>query len=751
MNNISILQSKVEEYLNGDRNITDVNSSEEKLGVQITASYYNDIHFECLIRNKGDMATIKAECSFSQNDPEIDESIVAKNIIGDREGVMSTAYDGNCVFQKVVSYAKEEDNKAASILANEIISLFEIVNNGLSQFKHSEVKAVKKTPAQSVQQSEPAPAPQPLQGPVNIIGSQPVTEPIQTPVTPAQPEPVVNDATDTAVHSHVSAQPVQSRPSRPKRTRRSAATILNGIKEDANLEPAQTNNTSVNIEKKAVEEPAVKSKPTESVKSAEPKESTQTDGKSSRSYNTGSYAVSSETKKQVDALYSEMNELFDQRKKEADEREKFLNEYSKSLTTKEAELEEQKQANIRELTLAKAEQESEYKNKKKELEEEYTRKTAELEKDYLDKEDKLLQREAELDSISENLEVEKQTIDFTWKKIDVEKASLEEKNKALEEKTAIFEKLKKEAPVIKEVSASGSNDSAKIKALADELDSLNDEMDALEEENENLANERDMAIQERDDLLKLNEELSKENDNIEKSYRGLQSKYDKLVASSNSVGTHAPVSDNSAELEEKNSEIRQLKAEIEALQRDNKVLSETSQSSDDETAEIIRNLRTELDEMKSKNTELEANFNEAKDKYISLESELKVANDKLINMPSGTSTESEDISVKAQQVKSDLAKLGINVEFVAGAGSEDMVLHGNANNSLIVVNVKANVLYIEKKVKKVKTYLAPIETWNQEDIRVTYGVHENNIICKYTYDDISTAITKSFEKFNSLT
>ena len=735
MNNISILQSKVEEYLNGDRNITDVNSSEEKLGVQITASYYNDIHFECLIRNKGDMATIKTECAFNHNDPEIDESVVAKNIIGDREGVMSTAYDGNCVFQKVVSYAKEEDNKAASILVNEIIGLFEIVNNGLSQFKHSEVKAVKRTPTQ------------PVQEPVNITKSQPVTEPIQAPVAPAQPEPVVNSVPDTPVQS------VQSRPSRPKRTRRSAATILNGIKDDTDLEPAQDNNTPARTENKAVKESVVKSEPVESAKPAELKESAQTDGKSSRSHNTGSYAVSSETKKQVDALYSEMNELFDQRKKDADEREKFLNEYSKSLTAKEAELEEQKQANIRELTLAKAEQESEYKNKKKELEEEYTKKTAELEKDYLDKEDKLLQREAELDSISENLEVEKQTIDFTWKKIDVEKASLEEKSKALEEKTAIFEKLKKEAPALKEVSTSGSNDSAKIKALADELDSLNDEMDALEEENENLASERDMAIQERDDLLKLNEELSKENDNMEKSYRGLQSKYDKLVASSNSASTPVPTSDNSAELEEKDSEIRQLKAEIETLQRDNKVLSETSQSSDDETAEIIKNLRTELDEMKSKNTELEANFNEAKDKYITLESELKVANDKLINMPSGTgtSTEPEDISVKAQQVKSDLAKLGINVEFVAGAGSEDMVLHGNANNSLIVVNVKANVLYIEKKVKKVKTYLAPIETWNQEDIRVTYGVHENNIICKYTYDDISTAITKSFEKFNSLT
>ena len=710
MSNISILKNKVLEYLNNDGNITNVNAVDEKLGIKITANYYNDVLFEFYIRNKGDMTTTKAECIFDLNDPEADEEVVARHIVGNKDGVLCTAYDGKCVIQKVVNYNGEEDNKAAGILVNEIIGLIEIINSGLNQFKHSKVKKTES----SVVQPEPQ-----IQ---DVVEEQ---EEAVTDDTSESNEPEIAEkapVTKTETNKQVSPQ-ASSRPRRQKRQRSSAASIINSIQDNNTNPSVSVEETNVPVSDN-VTEPVVNAV-TDSPKSVQQKKA------SSRIQNSDSFAISSETKKQVDALYVEMNEIFDQKKQDADERERLLDEYADSLTAKEAELDEQKQANIRELTLLKAEQENEYKKK-----------TAELEAQYKEKEEKLLEKAAELDSVSEKLEVDKKTIDFTWKKIDVEKASLEEKTKALEEKTAILQKLKKETTSQSDNNQSKASDLAKIEALSKEIDALNDELDSLDEENEKLTKENE-------DIVKLNDELSKDNDNLNKNYRGLQSKYDKLLASKDS---QSAVVDNSKEIEEKESEIRQLKAEIESIKRDNQVLQDSAGASDDESLEIIKNLRSEVETLSGKNKELETNFEDAKNKYIALESELKVANDKLLNIPEsgGTGSEPEDLAAKAQKVKSDLAKLGINVEFVAGAGSEDMVLHGNANNSLIVVNVKANVLYIEKKVKKVKSYLVPIENWNQEDIRITYGVHENNVICKYTYDDISTAITKSFEKFNAI-
>jgi len=101
-----------------------------------------------------------------------------------------------------------------------------------------------------------------------------------------------------------------------------------------------------------------------------------------------------------------------------------------------------------------------------------------------------------------------------------------------------------------------------------------------------------------------------------------------------------------------------------------------------------------------------------------------------------------------QKVKQNLSEEGIEMEIVAGEGG-DILMNDNYNGCKIVVNCNLTIFYIKKDIKKAIRYTSQINTYNEEDIRYTYVIGNENIACKGIYQDIVPELKACLEKFDS--
>lgn len=142
------------------------------------------------------------------------------------------------------------------------------------------------------------------------------------------------------------------------------------------------------------------------------------------------------------------------------------------------------------------------------------------------------------------------------------------------------------------------------------------------------------------------------------------------------------------------------------------------------------------------------------------ENEIRCLNEEITNMKNNASgnefvygmdaSGKEDLKSKAESIKQDLHKIGLDVEVFPTSGN--FILNGERNGCSINIDLDENVIYSEKSVKKALKYRKETEDWTQENIRVSYTVSAdgNKVICKYFFDDPLKAVMEILEKMDNV-
>lgn len=443
------------------------------------------------------------------------------------------------------------------------------------------------------------------------------------------------------------------------------------------------------------------------------------------------YERAPEVVEQMKHLYAEIDQVFEQRKKQADYREETLNKFSDRLDKREKEL-----------------------NKRAER----------LEKNYQEK-------QKDLDNKAVAFETQNHEIKFQWDKLKMEQDMLAQQKKDLDESIAVFEKSKnlampvedkeeqlnmlnaeleereKEIEVLRTTITDKESDyksqieelTAKLAEVGensssvseDDIRELEDKISDLEEENEDLKADVDDLAKEgeqKDQIIQTLKDKQKSFKEKETAWVNKEKSYKQQIANAakeNSGASSEAMNDLQDSLDMANMRIKELEAEV--------AKAVAASGSSDEDAATIKRLNQELEQAKSDLEKAdEAYENERKAKETALaERDIAMDTNKL-----------------AVNIKDSLYEIGIEVEPVATNG--ELVLSGSSDSAQVIVNVTAGMLYISKSVKRGIKYRQTFEKWNNEDIRSSYLFSDKEIVCKCVYEDVSKAAIDILSRFASL-
>lgn len=457
------------------------------------------------------------------------------------------------------------------------------------------------------------------------------------------------------------------------------------------------------------------------------------------------YKRAPEVVEQMKHLYSEMDQLFAQRKKQADYREETLNKFSERLDKREKEL------------AIRAER---------------------IEQNFNDS-------KAQLAKTTEDFETQKKEIEFQWNKLNMEKEMLETQKRDIEEREALIGKmgslddtsdLEEELASVNEqvktlenqiedykqkIATLTENYEAKIEELNESLSNVDIatsavEKQALEEEVRSLNEKVEDLNDEIDDL---NDEISEINDisaqkdqiiqsfkDRQESWKAKESAYkSQLANAATNVGANEEMMQENADLQEKLAnavaQTRSATDRIVKLETENKSLktmiatqrNSGANTSNKEDSETITRLNQEL-------TQANAQLDRVTSAYDDLKNRME--------QQGSASVETVDKTQLAMEAKEGLAQIGIQTEIVPGAG--ELMLSGYSDECQVVVNIDARILYVEKPIKRGSKYKADIDKWNQEDIRVSYMLTDKKVMCKAVYIDVSKSVMDVLGRFNTM-
>lgn len=404
-----------------------------------------------------------------------------------------------------------------------------------------------------------------------------------------------------------------------------------------------------------------------------------------------------DTDEKGNEMLTGIEKVFDERKKQADQRENTLNEFAKRLKKKEEDLNDKQKEAEKEIIKQTINLEAEYKKKNEELEAGYKGKAEELEAEYINKKTELDIVKQQIKDEKEELVFNQQKIDLEFKKLEVERENIQrERNNLEEQKTLLGENYVSDN---------------KIEELNSLIEHLKDENLIIIEEMEEIKN-----TSEKKDVI------------IEK----LRDRIDLFIAETNNGDETEPFSEELEELkkalEEKNEMYEHLLNEKESIHSDKeKIYEECNKQKDD--------IKQYLDEI------------------ATLKGELSEAKKEIQNIKDEKSSEMivPDIANKASSITNELKNIDINLEVLPSATS-NTILTGQKEDVTYCINVDANIIYCEKKIKQCKKYALDIEEWNQEDIRISYFIDSksNKMVCKYVYNDVLNAVMDIMAKFRTI-
>lgn len=398
-------------------------------------------------------------------------------------------------------------------------------------------------------------------------------------------------------------------------------------------------------------------------------------------------------------MLTDIEKVFDERKRQADQRENTLNEFAKRLRKKEGELHDRQKEVEKEIIMQTINLEAEYKKKTEELEVRYKGKSEELEAEYIKK-------EADLDIVRQQMEAEKEELIFNQQKIDLEFRKLEVERDNIQRERDNFEEQKS---LLGENYVS-DNKNEELNSLIEHLKAesliLNEEM----EEIKNASEKKDVIIEK------------------------LKEKVEFFISESNH---------NSDETEPSSEELEELKKELEEKNEMYELLLNEKENIHSDKEKIYEEYTKQKDDIKKYVDEITA-----------LKDTLSAAKEEIQNIKDEKSNEmlaSEKIANKASSITNELKNIDINLEVMPSATS-NTILTGQKEDVTYCINVDANIIYCEKKIKQCKKYVFDIEEWNQEDIRISYFIDSksNKMVCKYVYNDVLNAVMDIMTKFRTI-
>ena len=691
-------------------NVSNVKYSENNMAYSVSGYLYKGMDIDYGIRKKGNIAICKITTGLKKVD-DVSLEVTAKELAEPIEMIF-TSYDGKYVFQKVISYSDNDSNATVEEnLKKCITDIINMIKNNQEKFDieintgekntdetaQEEVDALENAAAEEENDVENEVTKEENNEELNeskkdMQDVDDITQALEE--IEEKKEDVTEQSKETAQTGLFSKLIPAQRGKHKKRTKVSREDMLSKVEEEKKNNEIDSETTDNEETIKVVTED----------NDNEKAENNEQEAPSFKTLTEISARLSQETVKDIDTMYSDVTKLFDKKSKEADERQNLLDKYAKRLKQQEIEIEIQKKQNEKEMTKKEIELEKDKKQHHEKLEKEYTQKLLELESNYSSKETELHEMEVQFTQRKEEIAVDQKKLDLEWKKLKLALDELDKKKEQLKEMAEIKDKL------------GITGDDTDYKELEAAYDKLQAEYNSLVDENN---------------------EIIDENDKIAEWNEKLKNKY-------NTLQTEA----------EKNKDlISKYKNEIDDL-KENDSTKEDLDIDVSEYEEEIKMLKKERDNFKSTAEELRNKESENNSKYIDLDDKYKKALEQIKMLEENKAVSSEgateelDLGQKAANVRDELAKIGVNVEVVVGAG--DTILSTTYNECRVCINVKCDILYIEKPVKKPQKYAKTFEEWNVEDIRIAYLTTSDKVICKYAYDDVLKATKDTLDRMEGI-
>lgn len=518
-------------------------------------------------------------------------------------------------------------------------------------------------------------------------------------------------------------------------------------------------------------------------------------------------AVPLSVREQIDAAYEELDKIMTERNAQLEEREKNLNRYADSVRKQESIAQNRVKTAEGEYIKKTVLLEDEYDEKKKSLEEEYIKKSILLENDtekknanlekeyaakqadleakyqlrlssleaeYANKENELVSKCAEREAICDNREAELnekansifseiKKMEFDKKKIAIEKETLrarengfKEKMELLgkDEKTSADPKLQEE---IEKLRADNDRLVMECEKHSEELAGYTRKITELEEQIEKSGDvpaDSSEAEFTAERLKRLEKVYAKKDKLIDKLKAKLDRQNEEIERLKNTAGNEDPVPVSKTDTDDKVKE-RVLALE-EEVSKNGRIISDNEATISD----LKHQLAVSMEQSAKMKEDLEVAMTALDEKVaIIKEKDEKIA--KLEEMPAnsgaegesyvyGMETEQEDLKTKADRIKQELRKVGLETDVLPSSGA--FILSGERDGCVINIDLENGIMYCEKAVKKAAKYLRRTEEWTQENIRVSYTVNSGNnkVICKYFYGDPTTAVVDVLEKMGTV-
>lgn len=460
------------------------------------------------------------------------------------------------------------------------------------------------------------------------------------------------------------------------------------------------------------------------------------------------YVQAPEVAKQMHDMYEEINRTFDIRKQQADEREATIGRFFDRVKSREEKLKQDKAAH-----------EAEYQEKVVKLR---------IEKENM---------EAEIEQLRKKQLQEYQT---KLEKLESEKALIEIEKKKAAEANERAEALQKEAEGIRELAKSemayciSEDDAKKLKSDLKEVQESVTEREktiarlkaALEMNQKAIKNSKDAQELEKkvreleNNIKRLNEKEKTKNkiiDILNKKAAKWKAKEAEWKAKESEWATKEKAYKDAVDKLAKSG--KETESRVSALQKENENLRAVSEASGKSDSELKRDMKECIQSLGKANAlvkKLKEENEALRKKVADTADALKNAQEQAIAVTQAapSAEDSRSIEEEAAEIKRRLSdELGISVEEQPKSEENtknETILAGEDGAVKIVINIDSHFLFMEKQLKSPKKYSNTIIPWNKGDIKTSYTLTENSIVCKHAYSDIIKSVSMINERFESL-
>lgn len=771
-------KSRIVDYLKAKiancKNASDVDVTENKISYCLKYKMYGDIKVEVKVRKNGDVGTLKAQLKYNVA-KDTNRKNIADEMCKDNDYINIVQEETDeLIIQKAISFTDAAPGNESEYLAENLDKLLKVIDDHIDDFNHttSDIR-IQENPKTEITEEESKTESIPV-----------VTETVDANAGSdiSEKSDEINITMDDTEDIEEELRLIREEEAEIKRyydnkevDKEVTSKVVDKVKKSAPM-------TEINIPENNSRSRENNSRPRPDKKKSNLSKPIQAQPVHKDVHKSNDrVALPGTIREQIDAAYAEIDAIFAERTAQMNEREVTLNKYADSVKEQERvanehakavedeyikkaviledEFEEKKKALEKEyktknILFEKScnkkieDLESEYKSRMESLERDYQEKRTALESEFSKKEAELVEkcahresecdrREFELEEKINEMFSEKKRMEFEKKKIKIEKETLRARENDISEKAELFG-----AP--ENTISSDSNLSAQISDL-----------ETKQQPTAPADNETDLEKK----LHKLEKVYAKKDDFIDKLKNKLDARnaeIERLLANANSSSNI-----DQAALEEANRKIEDLKNDLEKSRHEVEKLSagaDKARITDLESE--IKVYGSELEKVRGDLGVAMTSLDEKEHILSEKENEIRCLNEEITNMKNNASgnefvygmdaSGKEDLKSKAESMKQDLHKIGLDVEVFPTSGN--FILNGERNGCSINIDLDENVIYSEKSVNKALKYRKKTEDWTQENIRVSYtvSVDGNKVICKYFFDDPLKAVMEILEKMDNV-